>query len=198
MVELGLGAHADVTRFERRPGALESAVHRRDAGLEQLCDLSRLPAQDFAEDQNRPLARRQVLQRRHEREPDRLVRDGDLRRVAFGCDGAGRKRLDPGHLRQGVQVRLDRLARRPEIHGPRPALAGVQHVEAHVRRDPVEPRAQRCTALEAVETSPGAEQGLLHGVLGLERRAEHSVAVGGELRTVLFELFLCDAVLDTE
>ena len=121
-----------------------------------------------------------------------------LRRVAFGCDGAGRNRLDPGHLRQGVQVRLDRLARGPEIHRPRPALAGVQHVEADVRRDPVEPRAQRCTALEAVETSPGAEQGLLHGVLGLERRAEHSVAVGGELRTVLFELFLCVAVLDTE
>ena len=80
-----------------------------------------------------------MLQRRHEREADRLVSDGDLGRVAFRRDGAHRNRLDPGHLRQGVQVRLDGLARGSEVHRPGAALAGVQHVEADVRGDPVEP-----------------------------------------------------------
>ena len=47
-------------------------------------------------------------------------RDGDaiLGRVV-------RHRLDPGHLGQRVQVRLDRLARRPEVHRPRAPLAAV-------------------------------------------------------------------------
>ena len=60
--------------LEGRARALQGAVHRRDRGVEQLGHLGRLPAQDLSEDQHRPLPRRQVLQRGHEREPDRLAR----------------------------------------------------------------------------------------------------------------------------
>ena len=65
-----------------------------------------------------------------------------------------------------------------------------QHVETHVRGDLVQPGAHRGAALEAVHRLPGAEQGLLHGVLGLGARAEHAVAVGGQLPSVLVELAL--------
>jgi hypothetical protein len=81
-----------------------------------------------------------------------------------------------------------RVARRPEIHRARPPLAAVEHVEADVRRDPVQPRAQAGAALEAGEAAPGADERVLHRVLGLERGAEHPVAVRGELSAVLLEL----------
>ena len=76
----------------------------------------------------------------------------------------------------------------PEVHRPRAALSALQHVEAHVGRDAVEPRAQRRAALEAVEAAPRADDRLLDGVLGLERRSEHPVAVAGQLDAVLLEL----------
>ena len=60
--------------LERRPRALERAVHRRDTGLEELRDLGRLPAQHLAEDENRALPRRQMLERRDESEANRLPR----------------------------------------------------------------------------------------------------------------------------
>ena len=129
-----------------------------------------------------------MLQRGHEREPDRLARHGHVGRVALAGDGALRHRLDPGHLGQGVQVRDDGLARRAEIHRPRAPLAPVQHVQADVGGDAVEPRAQRGTALEAVDAAPRAQERVLHGVLGLEGRAQHPVAVRGQLAAMLLEL----------
>ena len=77
--------------------------------------------------QHRALARRQVLQRRDEGEPDRLARLRDLGRIAvLGHCEPVRHRLDPGDLRERVQVLLDRLAGRPEVHRPRAALAAVR------------------------------------------------------------------------
>ena len=78
--------------------------------------------------------------------------------------------------------------RRAEVHRPRAALAPLEQVEADVRRDPVQPRAHRGATLEAVAAAPRAKQGLLHGVLGLERRGEHPVAVGGQLAPVGLQL----------
>jgi hypothetical protein len=122
-----------------------------------------------------------VLQRGNECQLDRLPRLRHFGRV-------GRERLDPGHLRQRVQVGGDRLLRGAEIHRPGAALASLEHVEADVRRDPVEPRAKRRAALEVVEVLPGAQERLLDRVLGLEGRPEHPVAVRGQLATVLLEL----------
>src|SRR6185437_10538068 len=76
----------------------------------------------------------------------------------------------------------------PEIHRPRAALATLQHVEADVRRDAVEPGTQSSATLELVEVPPGAYHRLLDGVLRFERGSEHPVAVGGQLDPVLFEL----------
>src|SRR4029078_10358320 len=45
-------------------------------------------------------------------------------------------------------------------------------------------------ALEALVAAPGADEGLLDGVLGLEGGREHPVAVGGQLLAVLFEPLL--------
>ena len=191
LVELGRrGRGAEVARRDRRAGALERAVDRRDARVEELRDFGRLPAQDLTEDQHRALARRQMLQGRDEREPDRLARESDFRRIAVGHDEAVRDGLDPRHLRQRVQVRLDRLPGWAEVHRPCTPLAAVQHVEADVRRDAIEPRPQCRTALESIEAPPGADQRLLDGVLGLEGRSQHPVAVAGQLRPVLLEPLL--------
>ena len=54
---------------ERRARPLQRAVDRGHACLEQLRGLGGLPLQDLAEDESGPLLRRQVLQRRDEREP---------------------------------------------------------------------------------------------------------------------------------
>ena len=78
----------------------------------------------------------------------------------------------------------------PEVHRAGPALRRPVHVDAHVAGDPVQPRAHRRAALEAVDGLPGAHVGLLHGVLGLGAGAEHPVAEAGELPAVGLELAL--------
>jgi RNA polymerase sigma factor (sigma-70 family) len=103
---------------------------------------------------------------------------------------AGRKRralpMDlSGSPWQPVESSL--AARRPEVHRTRAALPARQHVEAHVRRDPVEPRAQRGAPFEFVVVPPRADERLLDRVLGLERRGEHPVAVRRQLASMLFE-----------
>src|SRR5262249_8990754 len=83
-------------------------------------------------------------------------------------------------------VRRTRLA---EVHRARTPLAAAQRVHADVGRDAVEPRAQRGASLETVKRAPCAQQRFLHGVLSLERRAEHPVAVRGQLTAMALEIF---------
>src|SRR5579862_1948197 len=120
-----------------------------------------------------------MLQRRHEREADGLSR---LNRIC----GIGR-RHDPRRLGAFVQVLEQGCLGRSEVHRPDAALLAAEGVEANVRRDPVEPRLERGPALEAVERAPCAQHRLLDRILGLERRAEHAVAVAGQLAAVLLE-----------
>ena len=122
-----------------------------------------------------------MLERGHEREADRLARLGYVRRVV-------RERLDPRDLGQRVQIGSDRLLGGTEIHRSSPALAPVQQVEANVGRDAVEPGAQLGAAFEAIDALPRAQERFLDSILCLERRAEHSVAVGGQLPAMLLEL----------
>ena len=61
------------------------------------------------------------------------------------------------------------------LDGNLAARAIIEGVQADVGGDAVEPRAQRRPAVEAVEVSPGPHHGLLDGVVGVERRAEHAV-----------------------
>ncbi len=183
---LGVG---DLGRLDRRVGALQGAVDRRDRRLEQLGDLGGLPAEDVTQHEHRTLLRRQVLERGDEGDADRLARLGHLGGVAVDRQHAVvGDRQDPRGLGQGLtEVRRLRRLRRPEVHGAGAAFLPAQHVETHVRRDAVEPGAQRRATLERLETTPRTQHRLLHGVLGLESRAEHAVGVGGELAAMLFE-----------
>ena len=129
-----------------------------------------------------------MLQCGHECKPDRLVLDGQLGRIALGRNEMERDGLEPGHLGGHIEVGLDRLDRRSEVHRPRTPLLALEHVEAHVGRDSVEPGAHGGAALETVAISPGPHEGVLHRILGIERRAEHPVAVSGQLAPMLLEL----------
>ena len=57
-------------------------------------------------------------------------------------------------------------------------------IQAGVRGDRVEPRAQRAAALELAERAPGAQQRVLERVLGVVHRPEHPVAVRVQLPAV--------------
>ena len=166
--------------------ALLTEAHAR---VEQVGHLRGLPLEDLTEDQHGALAGREVLQRRDEREPDRLPGGGDLGRVTVdGDDALVGDRLDEGVLGLGREDGgLDRR-RRAEVHRPGSALGRAEHVDADVVGDPIEPRLHRRSAFEAIDRLPGPHKGLLHRVLGLGARAEHAVAVAGELAPVGLEL----------
>lgn len=85
------------------------------------------------------------------------------------------------HVIEGVR----HPTRGGEVHRQAPPLRRLPHVEAHVRRDPVEPCAQRGSALERVGTVPGTQHRFLDGVLGIGVGAEEAIAVADELGTVL-------------
>src|SRR5439155_7331461 len=52
-----------------------------------------------------------------------------------------------------------------------------ERVEAHVGPNAVEPGPQRRAPVESVEASPGPHHRLLDGVIRIEGRAQHAVAV---------------------
>ena len=96
-------------------------------------------------------------------------------------------RLEPGRV--GQHVLAARCWPAPGWTGPSAARGGAaaQRVEADVGGDAVEPGPQRGAALETVERLPGPYERLLHGVVGVEGRAEHAVAVAGQLTAVGLE-----------
>ena len=138
--------------LERGARPLQRAVDRRDARVEQLGDLGWPSSAGPRRGSARRAGGRQVLERGHEREADRLARLRDLGGIALGADELVGDRLDPGRLGQRVQVRLDRArCAGPRSIGRARRSRPLEHVEADVGGDPVQPRAQRGAALEAVE-----------------------------------------------
>lgn len=91
-----------VARLERRAGALQRAAHRGHAHVQTLGRLGRRPVEDLCEQKYGALARRQVLQRRDEGEPDALAQDRVLLGVGLGRSRERcriRDRLDPALAR---------------------------------------------------------------------------------------------------
>ena len=89
--------------------------------------------------------------------------------------------------RRGIEHRRGRLLDARvgvRLHRRGPAGAALELVQAGVGGDPVQPRLDRRAALEALERAPGAQQRLLHDVLGVLRRAEHAIAVDLERAAV--------------
>ena len=101
--------------LDRLAGALQGAVDRGHRGLERLADLLGGEAEHLAQDQHRPLARRQVLHRGDEGELDRLA-------LLVAGVGGGVAVLDLERL-VGVGLEPDLLGRpaRPAAGSGRPA-----------------------------------------------------------------------------
>ena len=127
-----------------------------------------MPAQHLPQDEGRALHRRQALNRDDQRKPNGLTGEDRLLGALVGDRVIGGKRGRPS-----------------------PALPPVEHVEADVRLDTAYPRAKRRTPLEALPAAPGADEGLLDGVLSLAR-SEHPPAEPGQLEPVELEASVVD------
>ncbi len=134
------------------------------------------------------MLRREVLQRCYEGEPDALPKHRLLGRVRVRRDharvGNGLEPVGPWALHERVVER----AHGTLFHRTRSARAVGEGVETHVGRDPVEPGPERRAPIESLEASPGTNQGLLDGVIGVHGRAQHPVAVSGQGGAVGLEL----------
>ncbi len=162
-----LGAARGQVRLHRRPGSLQRAVRRGDTCAERRGGLASRPAEYVTGDQRRTLPRRQDLQRGQECQRDRLPLDDQ---------GLGLLVARRGLVEQLIRVRLEpwHLGERAASGPPRVVS---QHVQADIRGDPVQPRAELGVAGETGPAAPGLQERLLHRVLGLVERGEHPVAV---------------------
>src|SRR5215211_7594315 len=169
---------------ERRPGPLQGILDRGLARIEDVCDLGGAEAEHVAQRERGALAGRQVLKGADERQLDRLpglvagLRPGGAVRDVLQEDV--RVRLEPDRL--GPAGGLGRLNH--GLYLPWTARSVAQRVQAAVRRDPVEPRAHRGSALEGLEPPPSRQQRLLNEVLGVLNGAEDPVAVDLQLPPV--------------
>src|SRR6185436_16748624 len=134
--------------------------------------LLRRAAEDVAQHEGGPRQRREVLDRDDERQLEGLLGERHVLR-ALAPVGQLLEKL----VGIGLQPRY--LAARA-----RPPRALVERVEAGVRRDPVQPRANRCAALVRLAPAPRAQERLLDEVLGLLERPEQAVAVDVQLAAV--------------
>ena len=70
--------------------------------------------------------------------------------------GIGPTQISSGSGSPGSVARPEPAGR--EVHRPGPPLRAAEHVQADVRRDPVQPGPQRRAALEPVEAAPGPHE----------------------------------------
>jgi hypothetical protein len=145
---------------ERPAGALQRAVDGRHGVVEQVGDLARRPVEYVTQHEHGALLGRQHLHRGNERQADCLPRLGDI------------VRLRRGAAQRAVGVRLE-----VGVDGRGRATALLDHAQAHVGRDPVEPRGERRARLEAADAAPRPQKRLLQCVVGVVDRAEHAIAV---------------------
>jgi hypothetical protein len=133
------------------------------------------------------LARRQLLNGGDKRElhrfPRSVARLGIRRIVGEALEVCVRIRFEPGHVERRDAFQLRRAGGGELVRQiPLLVLAAFERIEASVGGDAVEPSAKRSLFvgvrdLEARETAPGAQIGLLHGVFGFVERAKHAVGM---------------------
>jgi hypothetical protein len=178
----------DVPGGDSGSRSLERAVDRYNARAEEFGDFGRLPPQDLSQDQHRALTGGQVLERGGERDSDGFSGRRQLGGiVGWRCRAAVPERVAPRVLREpvgrdGVAGKL-----RSEVHREWLPLSTLEHVEAHVGGDPVQPRPNGGSTFELVKVPPCPQDRFLDRVLGLEHRAQHPVAVSGQRCAVMFE-----------
>ena len=170
-------------------GPAKSAIDGVGTGPEEFGDFFGFPAQNVAQYEHCPLARLQVLHGGDKRQPDRLpLHDGVGGISVDRRDQAVRNGLHPGCFRPGrAQCQLMGCVPSLPAGGggnrcrQRPPVSALQHVQANVGGDPVEPGTQAGSVVETGQPTPGPDERLLHRVLGVVRRGQHPVAVSGEL-----------------
>ncbi len=186
----GLLAALGQSRVDALVGALQRAVDRVGGRLERLGHLLAREAEHVAQDEDRALASGQELERRDEGELDALallvarLGPGQRLREAQALVGVG---LDPHRLDQRRRGALVGVGGRAVVDREHELRAPLDRLEADVGGDRVQPRAQRASPLEARDGAPGAQQRVLHGVLGVVDGAEHAIAVGVEEAAVGFD-----------
>ena len=129
----------------------------------------------LAQDERRPLVRRQVLEGGDEGELDALAdlvaglrrRVGLLRRELIVRIG-----LEPDGLAHGRTRALPRAGRRPVVRREDALRALRDHVQADVRGDLVEPRPDRAVPPESGQAAPGANERVLERVLRVVDRTD--------------------------
>jgi hypothetical protein len=186
--QAGRGRRLTVRRARRLPRqggppALERASHRIGRGLEDARGLGPAEAEHVTQHDDGALAGRQQLQRRDERQGDRL---GGLVPCLRSRLGAGQLieqqvwiRFEPGHVAE--PGRLGRIGPGLRAVHRHPPATGAQGIEAAAGGNPVEPGADRGPFFEAPEPAPGGQQRLLERVLGVLGGAEDPVAVNLQL-----------------
>ena len=105
--------------MDRRPRPLERAVRGGQAQLEDRGRVVCGPVEHVAKDQDRALARREMLDRGEKRELDRLSRDDHIRRLGTLVEQAIRVRLKPREVGRRLRARAE-LGRRARVIGHEP------------------------------------------------------------------------------
>jgi hypothetical protein len=93
-------------------------------------------------------------------------------------------RLHPDRLDHRLAGTVVRVRGRAVVDGQHALGPPRDVVEGRVRRDRVQPGAQRAAALEAAQPAPRPQERLLQRVLRVVDGAEHPVAVGVQLAAV--------------
>src|SRR5690606_12859856 len=179
---------------------LQGAIHRLHAGLEGAGGFVGGEAEHVAQEQDGALVRRQMLERSNEGELDALV--GRVARLWRRLEARVlrevarlRVRLEPRDLRPQRAYVVPRIGRKKlvERHDALRALRGK--AQGSVRRDRVQPRAQRAPSLETSQPLPRSEQRLLQRIVRIRHRAEQAVAVRVERAAVLRDELIEGAAL---
>ena len=164
-----------------------SALFAAATDAQQLGDLRRLPAQHLTQDQDRALARREVLQRSDERQPDTLTLSGQLGGITLRRqDRAVGDRLDPWLLPAARPAAPRRARPGRDRPGGRRRCRPRSIVKADAGRDhlqatPAASRGSRQTGRSRPRRAAASPARRLR----LERRPQHPVAVPGQLAAVL-------------
>ena len=161
-----------------RAGALERAVDRRDAHVEQAAASSAAgQLEHVAQDQHGALARRQELDHRQEGQLDRLAVDDRRASGSLARSARARRAARPG--RAAATASRDRVAA-----ATRAARRGAARPGRRWWRSCTATRAGLGAALERSRARQARRKRLLHEVLGLVEGAEHPVAVDVQLAPV--------------
>ncbi len=88
-----------------------------------------------------------------------------------------RERFQPGGLSPGRGQGQEGISFGSKRGGQCARRAFLEHVEAGVGRNPVEPGAQRSLALEGISVLPGSQHGLLHQILSLVQGPQQAITV---------------------